>query len=146
MTDKRVENEVQEFCDAWQGLNGVYEDYARKNEIPYTNLFILNILSKTENCTQKMICERTLLPRQTVNTIITYFYKAGMVELRELPEDRRVKSVHLTKKGQAYTDKVMPQIHEAELAAMEALTEEQRQALLIGMRIYCETFRRELDK
>lgn len=146
MAEKQIEMDVQEFCSAWQGLNAVYEDYARKQDIPYSNLYILSIISKTENCTQKMICEHTLLPKQTVNTIITGFYKTGWVELRELPEDRRIKSVHLTEKGQTYADSVLPHIREAELAAMERLSEEQRKQLLAGMRLYCETFRQEMEK
>lgn len=146
MEDRKLENDVQQFCSAWQGLNATYEDYARRQDIPYTNLYILNILSKTKNCTQKMICEHTLLPKQTVNTIITCFYKAGFIELRELPEDRRTKTIHLTVEGQVYADKVIPHIHEAELAAMEKLTEEQRQSFLAGMKIYCETFRQEMEK
>ena len=144
MDGKKVENEVRQFCDAWQGLNTIYEDYARSQNIPYTNLYILSLLIRMENCTQKMICERSLLPKQTVNTIITYFYKSGMVELHELPEDRRAKSIHLTEKGRKYAMQVVPHIHQAEIKAMEKLTDEQRASLLAGMKIYCEAFRKEM--
>lgn len=136
---------VQRFCAAWQGLNAVYEDYARRKEIPYTNLYILDIISKTEECTQKLICERTLLPRQTVNTIITAFYKSGWVELHETPEDRRLKTIRLTAAGQAYAGTVLPQIHAAEVRAMQALTAQQQAALLDALGAYCETFRREME-
>ena len=122
----------------------IYEDYARSLEIPYTSLCILSMLTQIENCTQKMICERTLLPKQTVNTVITGFYKSGMIELRELPEDRRTKTIHLTKKGQAYAQKTIPHIRDAEYRAMERLSDAQRQALLEGMDIYCKAFCEEM--
>jgi Transcriptional regulators len=144
MPSEKIVQDVQQFCDLWQGLNTIYEDYARTQEMPYTNLYILNLLTRIENCTQKIICERTLLPKQTVNTVITCFYKNGWVELREIPEDRRIKSIHLTSDGLAYAGKVIPPIREAEIRAMERLTEEQRVSLLHGMGIYCEAFREEM--
>ena len=146
LEEQKTEIAVQRFCAAWQGLNAVYEDYARRKEIPYTNLYILDIISKTEGCTQKLICERTLLPRQTVNTIVTTFYKSGWIELRETPEDRRVKTIHLTPSGLVYAGTVIPQIHAAEKEAMKALSEEQQSALLEALRVYCDTFRQEMEK
>ncbi|MDO5426158.1 MAG: MarR family winged helix-turn-helix transcriptional regulator [Eubacteriales bacterium] len=141
---KEMENDARKFCDAWQGIDMIYEDYARSVDIPYTSLYILNMLTQTENCTQKLICERTLLPKQTVNTVITGFWKSGLVELRELPEDRRTKAIHLTQKGREYADDVIPHIREAENRAMARLSDAQRKALLEGMEIYCEAFREEM--
>ena len=146
MTKQNTEIAVQQFCDAWQGLNAVYEDYARRKGIAYTNLYILDIISKTAACTQKLICKRTLLPRQTVNTVITAFYKKGWIELRETPEDRRIKTIRLTAAGEAYAGTVIPQIHAAERATMDALTPEQQNALLDALRIYHDTFRGEMEK
>ncbi len=136
-----IEEQVRRFCDAWQELNMIYEDYARSIDVPYTSLYILSMISTTEGCTQKMICEKTFLPRQTVNTVITGFYKKHWVTLQELPEDRRTKTIHLTDAGRKFAMQVIPQIQKAELQAMEKLTEEQRNSLLEGIRIYREAFR-----
>jgi DNA-binding MarR family transcriptional regulator len=73
----------------------VYEDYARTLDISYTSLQILTMIMFTEECTQKTICEKTFLPKQTVNAVIIGFYKKGIIELRELPSDRRNKTIHL---------------------------------------------------
>mgnify|MGYP005778102169 CR=1 FL=1 len=142
MRDKEIEAEMKQFCDQLQEINRIYEDYARSVDIPYTTLQILDLITKTENCTQKIICERTFLPKQTVNNVITTFYKQGYVRLQELPEDRRNKTIHLTESGQEYADKVIPQIREAEYGAMEKLTPQQRKNLLESMRIYSEMFRK----
>lgn len=135
------EEQVRQFCDAWQELNMIYEDYARSIDVPYTTLYILSLITRIDGCTQKTICEKTFLPRQTVNTIITGFYKKNWIILRELPEDRRTKTIHLTETGKEYAGKIIPQIWKAELEAMEKLTEEQRAALLEGIRIYRDAFR-----
>ena len=142
MKDKAIEAQMKQFCDELQGINRVYEDYARSVDIPYTTLQILDLITKTEDCTQKVICEITFLPKQTVNNVITAFYKQGYVRLKELPEDRRNKTIHLTEAGQAFADKVIPQIREAEYGAMEQLTPEQRKSLLESMRIYSAMFRK----
>lgn len=141
MAQARIEDQVRQFCDAWQDLNMIYEDYARSVNVPYTSLYILSLITTTKDCTQKIICEKTFLPRQTVNTIITGFYKKKWITLEELPEDRRIKTIHLTKAGQEFADGIIPQIRKAEREAMENLTLEQQSTLLEGIRIYRDSFR-----
>lgn len=122
-----VESKTRAFCNAWQSISMIYKDYARRKGISYNSLYILNAIQQTENCTQKQICEKTLLPKQTVNNVITVFFKSGYIELRELPENRRVKTIHLTEKGTQYADTLIPHIHHADRLAMEALSEEQQE-------------------
>ena len=140
MSEKLIEEQVEQFCNRLHSLNRVYEDFARSVDVPYTTLEILNYITQIEECTQKVLCERTFLPKQTVNNVITSFYKQGLVELRELPSDRRNKTIHLTQKGVDYANKLIPQVHRAEYEAMEKLTPEQRKNLLDCMKAYCEVF------
>lgn len=141
-----IDEQVRLFCDCWQGMNMIYEDYARSVDIPYTTLYILSYIARNEGCTQKAICEKTFLPKQTVNSVITGFYKKGWVTLVEDKNDRRTKLISLTEEGRAYAQKVIPQISSAEREAMGSLTEEQRSSLLEGMRIYGKAFRAEMFK
>lgn len=140
MPDKLVEEQVQQFCNRLHSLNRVYEDFARSVDVPYTTLEILNYITQIEECTQKVLCERTFLPKQTVNNVVTSFYKQGLVELRELPSDRRNKTIHLTEKGKKYAEQFIPQVHKAECEAMQKLPTEQRKNLLEGMKAYCDLF------
>lgn len=135
---------VRAFCSAWQSLSVIYEDYARKAGISYNSLYILDAIQQTENCTQKFICEKTLLPKQTVNNVVTAFYKNGYVELLELPENRRIKTIHLTSTGEQYANALIPHIYEANRKAMEALTEEQQNELIRLMDTFVAAFRREM--
>ena len=122
----------------------IYEDYARKSGISYNSLYILNAIQQIKDCTQKQICEKTLLPKQTVNNVVTAFYKSGYIELREFPENRRIKTIHLTEKGKQYANELIPHIHQADKVAMESLTEEQQDTLLSLMDTYVLTFRKEM--
>lgn len=144
MRNKEIENEVKQFSDHWQSITMTYSDYARSVGISYTSLQVLKYITGTENCTQKVICEMSFLPKQTVNTIITGFYKKGYIELRELPEDRRTKTIHLTEKGKAYMDTFSPYIENAEYEAMQSLSEEQRTMLIESIRLYGKVFREKL--
>ena len=137
-----VESKTRAFCNAWQSISMIYENYARRMGISYNSLYILNAIQQTENCTQ--ICEKTLLPKQTVNNVITAFFKSGYIELRELPENRRIKTIHLTEKGAQYADTLIPHIRHADRLAMEALSEEQQDELIQLMDLYVSTFRREM--
>lgn len=135
-TDLDIEAKTRAFCSAWQSISTVYEDYARKAGISYNSLYILNAILYTESCTQKQICEKTLLPKQTVNNVVTDFFKNGYIELRELPENRRIKTIHLTEKGMEYAETLIPHIHKADCKAMNALSEEDQDTLLKLINIY----------
>lgn len=131
-TDLDIEAKTRAFCSAWQSISTVYEDYARKAGISYNSLYILNAILYTESCTQKQICEKTLLPKQTVNNVVTGFFKNGYIELRELPENRRIKTIYLTEKGIEYAETLIPHIHKA----MNALSAEDQDTLLKLINIY----------
>lgn len=139
-----IEEKTRAFCNAWQSISMIYEDYARKSGISYNSLYILNAIQQIKDCTQKQICEKTLLPKQTVNNVITAFYKNGYIELREFPENRRIKTIHLTEKGKKYAGELIPHIHQADKVAMNALTEEQQDTLLSLMDTYVSAFRKEM--
>ena len=139
-----LDAKIRAFCNAWQSISMIYEDYARKAGISYNTLYILNAIQQTEHCTQKLICEKTLLPKQTVNNVTTALYKSGYIELLELPENRRIKTIHLTEKGTEYANTLIPHIHNADRKAMETLTEEEQDTLLQLMNTNVSAFRKEM--
>ena len=67
------------FCDIRQHLETIYDDYARTVGISYTTLFVLYLIRQYEECTQKIICEKTMLPKQTVNNVIKKLIEQGHV-------------------------------------------------------------------
>lgn len=147
MDTAKLQEQVRAYWENWQELNMIYEEYARSLGLSYTSLKILSIItSSQEDCTQKTICQKSFLPKQTVNTVITSFLKQGFIRLAELPSDRRTKVILLTEEGKAYTDKVISKIRRVEYRAMEQLNEEERIALLESTRLYaegCQKFMKE---
>lgn len=125
-----VEHQIVEYCMSLHEWNASYEDYAKSVGLSYTSLNILSTLYHTENCTQKMLCENCFLPKQTVNAVVTSFYKKGWVRLEELPEDRRNKVIRFTPEGRAEADRLLEKPRKSEWSAMDSLTEEERSALL----------------
>lgn len=143
MNDNTLNNQVSEYCMVWMGLLTIYEDYAKSLGLSYSSLQVLNaIFHNRDICTQKIISQQTLLPKQTVNAIMTGFLKQGMIELSEMESDRRTKSVKFTEAGKAYSEKIIPKIKNAERKAMRDLSKEQRDALLETTKLFMEHFQK----
>lgn len=68
----------------------------------------------------------------------------GHIELLELPENRRIKTIHLTPEGERYVNALIPHIYEADRRAMEVLTAEQQDTLIQLMDTFVAAFRREM--
>ena len=115
------------FCELTKQINSIYEDYARTVGLSYTSLHMLHMIYLTENCTQKMIADQTFLPKQTVHSVIQSFLKQGLVELYEFPEDRRIKTLHLTERGKIFADGILPKITEAELNSLKQFDDSERE-------------------
>lgn len=131
-----ITDQINEYCSYLQEWNASYEEYAKSVGLSYTSLSILSALCRTENCTQKQLCEQCFLPKQTVNAAVTAFYKKGWIRLEELPEDRRNKTIHFTELGSTESERIISRVRMSEQQAMGRLTEEERRLLLSATRQY----------
>ncbi len=131
-----IREQICEYCSYLQEWNASYEEYAKSVGLSFTSLSILSTIYRTEKCTQKLLSEHCFLPKQTVNAVITGFYKKGWVQLRELPEDRRNKTVHITEAGRAEAERILKKVRQSEETAMSGLTEKERAVLLSATRRY----------
>ncbi len=137
-----VAEQVFEYYRIWRELTSAYGEYAKAVGMSYGSLFALNVIfDNPKTCTQKLICEVTFLPKQTVNAIITGFLKQGLITLVESEADRRNKFIHLTRQGKKYAEGIIPSIGKAENDAMRRLDETQRSALLENAACYNRHFR-----
>lgn len=122
----------------------IYDYYARSVGISYTTLFVLNLISQYEVCTQKVICERSMLPKQTVNNVIKKLSEQGYLELGEMPNNSKSKRILFTEKGKKYVEPMIQHIHNAENTAMEQLSDSQQDELLYIMELYEQAFRKAM--
>lgn len=118
---------LKRFYLAWQKLNHVYEEYAKEHDLTYISMFVLQLID--DGTTQKELCDTLYFPKQTVNKVILSFEKKGYVTLAENPDDRRTRSILLTKKGRAFQRQVISHIEKAELETFASLTEPQQQIM-----------------
>lgn len=126
-----LEEQAAQLFTAWHSIDKLYGEYARSVGLTYLGLSVLNaIYEAPENCTQKDICERTNLPKQSVNVAIRAMWEQGYVEMKELSSDRRNKAIRLTVSGRAYADAIIGRLMRAETRIMGRLTYEQRQSVL----------------
>lgn len=136
MPDKIIQDQVRRLNESWQPLNRVYDEYARSLDMSPASFDVLCYINYRGTCTQKDISQHQRIPKQTVNSIITSFYKEGLVVLEEQEEDRRSKTVSLTEKGKKYAQEARCNIKKAEYASMEQFTPEEREQLIEFMKRY----------
>lgn len=123
--------QLAQFNHIMQGIENIYEDYAKSVGITYMSLVVLELIYHTdEPYTQKDICNLSHYNKQVVNSIIKSFYDKGYIALKEVPDDRRNKHILLTESGQAYTDKIMQPLWKLEQQALSVLTDDERNQLL----------------
>ena len=59
---------------------GVYSMWAKNNNVSYNRMLVLYTIREFGFCTQKQICDSYLLPRQTVNHVISEMKKDGILD------------------------------------------------------------------
>lgn len=118
---------LKRFYLAWQRLNHVYEEFAKKQDLTYISMFILQLID--DGTTQKELCDTLYFPKQTVNKVILSFEKKGYITLVENPQDKRSRSIMMTKKGRKFQNTVIPAIERAELETFASLSEQEQQIM-----------------
>lgn len=144
MTDKIVFLEqLNRYYDIWLEYNNVYAEWAKAQGLSVNSLLVLcAIHDDRDNCTQKKISQRWLIPKQTINMVFKDFERKGLVELYPLPEDKRNKVIRLTKAGKEYADTIIARLRKAELSAIEELGVERMQQLNENMAYFTKLFNR----
>ena len=126
-----LKRQLARFNHIMQGIERVYENYAKSVGLTYMSLTVLEIISYNETPpTQKEICERSHYNKQIVNSIIKGFTDKGYLEFREVESDRRNKQVLLTDSGKAYADEILNPLWEIEQKAVTVLSDKEREKLL----------------
>ena len=121
-----LKNQLAKFNHLMQGIEKVYEDYAKSVGLTYMSLTVLQIIFYAETpCTQKDICAQSHYNKQIVNAIVRGFFDKGYIRFEEVPNDRRNKFVLLTDSGKAYAYEILNPLWEIEQKALSVLTDEE---------------------
>lgn len=135
-----------EAYNKWLIMRRAYDDYAKSVGMNYSSMFVFYVIWHQKDCTQKVICQKTFLPKQTVHSIITGFYKDELIKLVEIPEDRRNKKIVLTSKGNAFADEIIPALDNAEERVFAEMSEQDRRDFNRLLEHYATALAGELRK
>ena len=94
---------------------------------------ILNFLARNDGCIQRELCDSCHLEPATVTKLLANMEKAGLIERRNEPGNRRNLCVFLTQKGreaQQYVEQVHTQIEQECFAGFSEAEKEQAAQLL----------------
>ena len=101
----------------------VYSKWAKNNNVSYNRMLVLYTIREYGFCTQKQVCDSYLLPRQTVNHVITEMKKEGILVLDLEKSAGKEKVLVLTPEGEAYSEKLLYSLSRMEERAAKCLGE-----------------------
>lgn len=135
--------QLNRYYAVWQEYNNAYEMWAKEHGLSSNSLLVLSAISEGEDdCTQKKISERWLIPKQTVNMILKDFEARGLVKLKPMSEDKRNKVIKLTAAGKRYADKIISELRKAELYAVEEMGIDRMKWFNNDMALFVEFFKK----
>lgn len=129
---EEIKQQLEEYYNFWFTLNDIYEKWAKKQGLTSNSLFTLFVIKEYPNCNQKLICDKLMLPKQTINTILTGFEKKGYIKKETKEEDKRNKCIAFTKEGKRYAQEILSKLFSVEKSAFEAMLPEQRFLMMQG--------------
>lgn len=133
--------EVKKYYAVWQEYNYVYEEWAKAHGLSLNSLLVLcAIHDGGDDCTQKKISQRWLIPKQTINMIFKEFERKGFVEVFPMPEDKRNEIIRFTAAGKKYADTIISELRKVEIFAVEEIGIERMRQLNDSMALFVELF------
>lgn len=93
---------------------GVYSQWAKRRGVNYNRMLVFYTIRDYGYCTQKQMCDQYLLPRQTMNNIVTALCREGLLTEDPARRQGREKIYILTEAGADYSAR-----HLASLNAVE---------------------------
>lgn len=133
--------QLNRYYSVWQEYNYVYEEWAKAHGISVNSLLVLSAIHEGGNdCTQRKISQRWMIPKQTINMILKEFERKGLVELLPMQEDKRNKLIQFTPAGDKYADGIISKLRKVELCVIEEMGIERMKQLNDNMALFVELF------
>ena len=124
-------------------FRGNYSRWAAVHGISYNELLVLYTLREQGYCTQKQICDRYLLPRQTINHVIGVLHAGGLLPRR--PGPGREKAYVLTDAGLDYARPFWDSLEVGEAAALRRLGSDKLRTLAALLQEYDRALQESLE-
>ena len=136
-----MESIQDKLMQQFQNMDDIYEAYAKSKGLTYLSLMVLEeICELGDGCTQKQISDDTHYPKQSINLAVKAFLEDGIVELKELPKNRKNKGITLTDKGRLLCEDVISPLLMQEEQTLEAIGETESRELIRLLELYGKTY------
>ncbi|MDO4388959.1 MAG: MarR family transcriptional regulator [Eubacteriales bacterium] len=131
----------------FQKMDHAYDAYAKARNMNYLSLMVLEeIYELGDGCTQKQISEDIHYPKQAVNLVVRTLLEEDLVELKELPENRKNKGITLTSRGRQRCRETVAPLLSRENRAMNRMSPEERQEMLRLLTRYAAAYCEEMAR
>ncbi|MDD7409516.1 MAG: MarR family winged helix-turn-helix transcriptional regulator [Anaerovoracaceae bacterium] len=141
-----LQKQICRFCSAQHEISMAYEEYARQKGYSFTSMQIMQIIYNNPGCTQKRLNELTLLPKQTINAVVSNLYSNGMISMRENPLDRRCKAIYYSEEGEKTAELFFSGAEDIVETCMNELNDDERDFLIRIMEKLARLMNEEVRK
>ncbi|SHK83966.1 DNA-binding transcriptional regulator, MarR family [Anaerocolumna jejuensis DSM 15929] len=132
-----IKESIRQYYEVYFEISAVYEKLAKMHGLTSASLFVLQEIYENQGqCTQRLICDRLLYPKQTVNTILDSFEKKGYILKQVADFDKRNKYIQLTESGIKYADSILADMLYLEEESFFNMEEEERNSMINGERAF----------
>lgn len=133
--------ELNRYYAVWQETNYLYAEWAKAHGIAVSCLLSLIAIDEGgDDCTQKKISQRWLIPKQTVNMILKDLEKRKFVELISMEGDKRNKRIKFTAAGKEYADTILNELRKVELSVIKKIGVERMHKISEGGALFLKLF------
>ena len=114
--------ELNRYYAVWQETNYVHAEWAKAHGISVSRLLALTAIDEGgDDCTQKKISQRWLIPKQTINMVLKDFENRKFVELLPMQGDKRNKRIKFTAAGREYAHTILNELRKVELSIIQKM-------------------------
>ena len=150
MENSIINQLLQQFYTLWHENDAAYENWSKAHGLSLNTLLVLySIYDQDQDgapCTQKMICQKWVLAKQTVNTVLKDLEKNGYCTLTPIRTDKRNKMICLTETGKEFVHSTISELRQLELYVIEEMGEERMRNMTEGLATFVELFKKGKDK
>lgn len=138
---------IKECYTHWNGINKLYSIWAKEHNLTYYSLSTLySIYDNQIDCNQKKICEEWIMPKQTVNTILSDFERRGYILFEKDEKDKRNKLIKLTESGLLYIENTLTPLFEIENKVLDRMDDNMKKMMIESNNLFFRYLREEMRK
>lgn len=126
--------------------NGLNRERAKFFGLSDLETIILIHIGHMKKPSQKDISEKLGAPKQTVNNIIKNLKEEGLIDLIPSEDDKRMRILRLTSKGEEIRDERLKPISESNKRMYEKLGDEKAREIKNALKLLNETIREDFIK